>query len=260
MRAVWSGAIGLGMINIPIKLYLAVGKTPIKLSRLSRCCVSQVGNKYYCKGCEREIDYNDWDKGFEIAKGEFVKITQEQIEAVKIPSEESIDLFSFVPVETINPIWRSGDSYYIGIGESKGKKNKVGRKAYTLLKQVLDLKGLAGIGKLCQRGKESLVMVDSYKKGLLLTKLYFAEQIREDEGVFFEGVEITPEEEKLGLELVEQLENRFKYEEHRDGYIESLQRIIEGEPITEVVESKKEVHEESIVALLKQSVEAKATA
>lgn len=255
MRAEWSGTIGLGMINIPVKLYTAVGKTPIKLSRLSRCCGSPTGNKYYCKECDKEMDYNDWDKGFEIAKGEFVRITQEQIDAVKIPSEESIDLFSFVPVETINPVWRTGGSYYIGIAEGKGKTNKVGRKAYTLLKQVLDLKGLAGIGKLCVRGKETLVMVESYKRGLSLTKLYFADQIRPDEEVFFESVEITPEEEKLGLELVARLENGFNFEEHKDAYVEALQRIIAGEPVMELVEAKTEVTSDNFLALLKQSVE-----
>jgi len=255
MRAVWSGTIGLGMINIPIKVYTAVGKTQIKLSRLSRCCGSPTGNKYYCKGCDNELDYNDWDKGFEIAKGEWVRITQEQIDAVKLPSEESIDLFSFVPVETINPVWRSGDSYYVGIAEGKGKTNKVGRKAYTLLKQVLDIKGLAGMGKLCQRGKETLVTVESYKRGLSLTKLYFAEQIRDDEGVFFDGVAITPEEEKLGLELVARLENGFNFEEHKDSYVEALQRIIEGEPVTELAEAKQEVTSDNFMAMLKQSVE-----
>lgn len=255
MRAVWSGTIGLGMINIPIKIYTAVGKTPLKLSRLSRCCGSPTGNKYYCKGCGDEMDYNDWDKGFEIAKGEWVRITQDQIDAVKLPSEESIDLFSFVPIEVINPVWRSGDSYYIGIAEGKGKTNKVGRKAYTLLKQVLDIKGLAGIGKLCQRGKETLVAVESYKQGLSLTKLYFAEQIRADEEVFFEGVAITPEEEKLGLELVARLENGFDFEEHKDSYVEALQRIIEGEPVTELVEAKQDVTSDNFMAMLKQSVE-----
>jgi len=255
MRAVWSGVISMGLINIPIKLYTAVGKTPIKLSRLSRCCGSPTGNKYYCKECGNEIAYNDWDKGFEVAKGEWVRITQEQIDAIKLPSEESIDLFSFVPVEVINPVWRTGDSYYIGIAEGKGKTNKVGRKAYTLLKQVLDLKGLAGIGKLCVRGKETLVIVESYKRGLLLTKLYFADQIRDDEEVFFEGVEITPEEEKLGLELVAKLENKFNYEEHKDEYVEALQRIIEGEPVTEIAEVKPSVKSDNLVSLLKQSVE-----
>lgn len=255
MRAVWSGTIGIGMINIPIKIYTAVGKTPIKLSRLSRCCESPTGNKYYCKGCGEEIAYNDWDKGFEVSKGEYVRITQEQIDAVKLPSEESIDLFSFVPVETINPIWRNGDSYYVGIAEGKGKTNKVGRKAYTLLKQVLDIRGLAGIGKLCQRGKETLVVVESYKRGLSLTKLYFAEQIRDEEEVFFGGVPITEEEEKLGLELVEKLENGFSFEGHKDTYVEALQRIIEGEPVTELAEAKQEATSDNLMAMLKQSVE-----
>ena len=260
MRAVWSGVIGVGMINIPIKIYPAVGKTPLKLSRLSRCCGSPTGNKYYCKGCGEELDYNDWDKGFEIAKGEFVRITQEQIDAVKLPSEESIDLFSFVPIGVINPVWRTGDSYYVGIAEGRGKTNKVGRKAYTLLKQVLDLKELAGIGKLCVRGKETLVIVESYMLGLSLTKLYFAEQIRDDNEVFFEGVPLTEEEEKLGLELVERLENGFIFEEHKDSYVEALQRLIEGEPVTEIVERKQEVTSDNLVAMLKQSVSVEVTA
>lgn len=256
MRAVWSGTIGLGMVNIPVKLYTTVGKTPIKLSRLSRCCGSQIGYKNYCKACIKDIDYNDWDKGFEVSKGEFVRITQEQIDAIKLPSEESIDLLSFVPIETINPVWRSGDSYYVGIAEGKGKINKVGRKAYTLLKQVLDLKGIAGVGKLCVRGKETLVLVESYHRGMLLTKLYFAEQVRDDEEAFFEGVGITPEEEKLGLDLAERLENGFDYVGYKDTYVEALQKIIEGEPVTELAEAKHEVASDNLVALLKQSVEA----
>lgn len=254
MRAVWSGTMGFGMLNMPIKLYTAIEKEQIPLHRICKCG-GEVGYVNRCKRCNAELTSGDWDMGYKVAKDEYIRISKDKIEAIKIASQENINLFAFVPKDEISELSITGDHYFVGIAEKKNI-NMAARTAYLLLKEVLRRKGLVAVGKLCMRGKENLVIVESFSKGLILTKIYYAEQIREGEEVFFDGDGLKIDEEtlELGYKLVSKA--KFRYEEHKDRYAEALRKLIENGEVTneEVTSVRSEIYD--LKELLKASIEA----
>lgn len=251
MKAIWSGYIGFGMVNIPIKLYSSTSEERTRLVRLCKDCGSPIGNKYFCKAEEKEKQWNDWDRGYEISDGEYIKITNEQLEAIKLESEVSINIFTFVAKEEIDPLWEK-DRYYVGISEKKDKLSKTARKAYALLREVLKKKGIVGIGKLTIRNSENLVTIAAHKNYLLLTRLYYAENIREFNEVI--EAEISEQEMALAEKLVESLKKPFDYAEHRDRYEEALQALITGQTVR-IAPERKAPATDDLLAQLQASIE-----
>jgi len=257
MRSTWSGSIGFGMVNIPIKLYTAVDKQAVKLSRLCKGCGGQIGYKNTCKGCGNEIEYGDWNKGFEVAKDQFITVTQEQIDSIKLPSETTIQISTFVSSKDINVVWLS-DTYYVGVDEKKGKVNSGTRKAYAMLRSALEKQKMIAIGTICMRGKESLVAIRSYNGGLLLSKLHYAEQIRNGADVFsdLETIALTDKEKDVACKLVESMSEKFDYVSHVDRYADALASLIDGKPIV-TVEDKLVATTDDVLGQFEASIETK---
>ncbi|MHC1623004.1 MAG: non-homologous end joining protein Ku [Candidatus Methanospirareceae archaeon] len=254
MRSTWSGSIGFGMVNIPIKLYTAVDKQAVKLSRLCKGCGGQIGYKNVCKGCGKEVEYGDWNKGFEVAKNQFITITQEQIDSIKLPSETTIQITTFVPLRDINVVWLS-DAYYVGVDEKKGKVNSGTRKAYAMLRFALEKQKKVAIGTICMRGKESLVAIRSYNGGLLLSKLHYAEQIRDCTEVFsgLETIALTEKEKDVACQLIESMSDKFDYTSYVDRYADALASLIEGKPVA-TVEQKPVAPTEDVLGQFEASI------
>lgn len=256
MRAIWSGSIGFGgVLSFGIKLYTAIEKHQIPLHRMCKSCGGEVGYVNRCKKCNAELASGEWDMGYKVAKDEYVRVPKEKIEEIKVASQENINLFAFLPKNEFNELSITGDHYFIGIAEKKGK-NIAARTAYLLLKEVLKRKGLVAVGKLCMRGKESLVIVEPFSKGLILTKTYYADQLRDGEEIFCDNEEISIDEEtlELGFKLVSNAKG-FVYQEHKDSYIEALNRLIEkGEVTNEELELTPARETFDIKALLKASI------
>lgn len=223
------------MVNIPIKLYSSTSEERTRLVRLCRDCNSPIGNKYFCKSEDKEKQWNDWDRGYEVTDGEFLRITTEQLEALKLESEVSINIFTFVEAKEIDPLWEK-DRYYIGISEKKDKLSKTARKAYALLKEVLDKNNIVGIGTLTIRNSENLVTIATHGRYLLLTRLYYAENVREFNEVIEEV--ISDQELALAEKLVESLKKPFDFAEHKDRYEEALQALLTGQTVAVAPERK----------------------
>jgi DNA end-binding protein Ku len=254
MRAIWSGYLGFGAISVPIKLYSAVEKDEVKLHRLCRKCGSEIGYVNRCKSCGQEVPFGEWDMGYEVSDKEFMKIPKEVLDSKKPETNENITLFAFIQRDDISPLSITGDHYFIGTNEKK-RKNENARIAYQLLNEILKVKKKVGIGKFCARGKENLVMIEPFNGGLLLTKLYYATQIRACNDVFFdENYRIDSDTLKLAESLIDKY-SKFNYEEQKNEYIDMLKRVISGQVPTEIPSTTPKVEESSdIRALLKMSV------
>lgn len=254
-RAIWSGVISFGMVNIPAKLYPAAngGDERTKLVRLCKTCNSPVGNAYKCKAEGTEVPYNEWDRGYEVAKGEYVRLTKEQVESVKLTSEGQIEIITFVEPATIHPTWEK-DRYFVGIDEKKEKISRNARRTFALFHAILKKKGLIAIGKLTLRTNENLVAISAQDKTLLLTRLYYADVVREfEEPALEEAATLTERELTLANTLVEGLKHPFQHEEHKDRYEVALQSLIEsviaGQPITATTLPKAQVGNDLTAAL-----------
>lgn len=253
MRGIWSGTIGFGMVSIPVKLYTAIGRSP-SLSRMCKKCNSQIGNVYRCKSCKDEPEFGNWNSGYKLDKENYMVVDKDKVDGLKKESQDTIPIVGFVGMDEFSPLWESGDKYFVGIAEKKKSMNVAARTAYVLLKTVLDHQ-LVAVGKLTMRGREALVSIRSYRGGLIVTKMVYHEQLRDEEEVFFatEQITIEPDTLQLASKMIEKLNGNFDYAGFKDEYIQSLMELLNGEPV-EIPEMNPAIATDNLQELLKASV------
>ena len=253
-RAIWSGSISFGLVNIPVKLYTATKSRGLKLQNLCGKCGTPIKHKRWCPKCEREVPWNEVVKGYKIAKGKYIVIKRSELERIKLKTTKTIEIVAFVDLASLDPILYQ-TTYYVVPEES-------GVKAYSLFVEALRLTGKAAIGRVVMKNKEYLVALRAYKKGIAMHVLHYLGEIRDIEELEeLRGlVTISERELELARLLIEQLTKKeLKLEEFKDRYTEALKKLIKakakGEEIK--IEEKGEVHEaKSLMEALKASLEA----
>jgi DNA end-binding protein Ku len=219
MRAVYTGNINFGMVSIPIKLFPTTKPYDIKFNFLCPYCHSKIKEKRFCENCNAEIPYNDLKKGFYLSKSQgYVVFDKEEIEKLKVRSNKIIDLIKFVNLEEIDNLFVE-KSYYV-VPEERGIK------AYSLLKEALSLTNKAGIGKITLRNREKFCIIRSYRNGLVLTILFYPEEIYNiDEVLYEQNIKLLPvneEELKISKEIIEKLTSKFDTNEIKDTFRELI--------------------------------------
>src|SRR2546425_4384990 len=147
-KAIWSGAISFGMVNIPVKLYGATESRDISFHLLHSTCGTRLKQVRWCPTDEIEVPWNETVRGYEYAKGEYVTLTDEDFEKLPLPSRHTIDLSAFVEEAEIDPVYYER-SYYL-------EPEERAEKPYALLVRALEQKGLAALATITIRQKEQL--------------------------------------------------------------------------------------------------------
>lgn len=208
------------MVNIPVKLFAATKDRTISFSMLHRECHTPLKYKRWCPACNREVGWNEIDKGYEITKDRFISIAKEELERLQLKTVKSIDIQKFVDFAAIDSIYFN-THYYLAPEEG-------GEKAYSLLRDILALTNKVAIGKVVFHNKEHVVMVRPYRKGLVLTTLHYPKEVV-DIGKIEELEKLVVVKEKeldLAKVLVEQMSGEFKPEEYVDTYREAVMQLI----------------------------------
>src|SRR5688572_13282730 len=169
-RAIWRGAINLGLITIPVGLYAATEDRDISFHLLSDKDGSRIRYKRVSSKSGREVDWGDIVKGYEYDKGKYVTFTQEELERIPVESIRTIDIVQFVKQEDIDPIYFD-KSYYLAPEES-------GLKAYRVFLQALENSEQVGIGKVTIREKERLCALRPSEGVLVLETMKWPDEIR----------------------------------------------------------------------------------
>jgi DNA end-binding protein Ku len=251
MRAVYTGNINFGMVSIPIKLFPTTKPYDIKFNFLCPNCHSKIKEKRFCDNCNIEIPYSELKKGFYLSKSQgYVVFDKEEIEKLKVRSNKIIDLIKFVNLEEIDNLFVE-KSYYI-IPEEKGIK------AYSILKEVLTLTNKVGIGKITLRNREKYCFIRSYKNGLVLTIIYYPEEIYNiDEILYEQNIKLLPiskEELDFNKEIIEKLTSKFDTSEIKDTFRELIiSRIKEKANFKDQTERVKEAKD--LINQLTKSIE-----
>jgi DNA end-binding protein Ku len=250
MRAVWSGSISFVLINIPVKLYAAAEDRRVHFRNLCGTCNTPINLKRWCPTCEKEVPYENINKGFPIEKNRFVVFTPKELGVLEPEDSGIITVDKFVDTAEIIPI--AYDSFYF-IAPDKGAE-----KAYALLQKVLSLHNRAMVARLVMHGKEHVCVVQAYQKGLLLTTLHYSEEIHEISEVVQELPLPEVEEVKLASQLVEKLSGRFDLGEYKDNYRSMVEKMVlqkeKGEEI--VIEAKaKPAAPRDLMQELRRSIE-----
>ncbi len=244
MRAVWSGTLGFGLVNIPVKLYSAVSSKTISFKLLHSECKTPIKLVRKCEKCKKELGWNEILHGLDLGEG-FITFSHEELKKLAPRGEKIIEIKEFIDPTTINPLLHDKNYYLIP------EKNT---KAFFLLSEILSLTNMAAVAKFIMRQKEYTALIRSYQKALLLTTLHYENEVRplDQFEILKTEVKFSEDEKKLAKNFVEMLTSKkFDPKKYRDTYLDQLRAVIENRAPT----PKQEEKEDDLMHLLKISIE-----
>jgi len=222
-RATWKGYLKISLVNIPIKVFPATESSgSISFNQLHAECQTRIQQKKWCPHCEREVPNTEIVKGFEFEKGRYVIMSDEDLEKVRPESTRVIDLVQFSDAASLDPMYVDR-TYYLA------PDGKVAGDAFAVMRD--GMQGKIGIGKLALYGREYLVAVRPFERGIVMHTLHHAAEMRGIDSVEeLSSVPTTvkPEEIKLARQVIQTFEQPLNLGAYKDEYREGLQRIIDA--------------------------------
>jgi DNA end-binding protein Ku len=244
-RALWSGAITFGLVNVPVRLYSAIEEHKLGFRLVHRKDGSAIGYQKFCKKEEKPVPDDEIVKAFEFKKGDWVYMEDEDFEAAHAEGVRTIDLTDFVPYEDIDPIFFR-KTYYVGPQDGA-------EKVYTLLVRAMEDSELAGIAKFVMREQQHLGAIRVRDGLLTLEQLYFADEIRPVDELKPGRARVERGELAMATQLIESFRSEWKPERYEDTYREALMDVIKakrkGEEIHHVQEPETEEPPDLLEAL-----------
>jgi DNA end-binding protein Ku len=221
MRAIWSGAISFGLVNIPVKLYSGTESHSLDLDMLRKDDLCPVQYKRVCRSDGKEIPWDDIVKGYEYQEGDYVILDKEDFEKANVKKTKTIDLMDFVKESEIDSVYYE-KPYYL-------EPDKTGDKPYALLREALKKSKKVGIASFVLRNREHIAVIKPHGKLLLLNQLRFHDEVRSSNELTLPDADLVRENEiKMALMLIDQSTTRFKPDQYTDTYIDDLKKIIEA--------------------------------
>ncbi|MFI5262248.1 MAG: Ku protein [Candidatus Limnocylindrales bacterium] len=232
-RSMWRGAVQFGLVTIPVKLYLATeSNAGLSFNLLHKTCLTRVQMRTWCPYHEEYISRADTVRGFEYAKGQYVVIDDADLENVPLKTVRSIEIETFVPARGDGEAARFVKSaYYL-------EPEQIGRKAFYLLQDVLREDGLSAICKIVIKDREALAAIDPYQRTMLLSTLYWPDEVRSVEELDLPDEQQTfkPAEVAMARNLVAAMTTQFDSTQYHDEYRAALLKVIDAKVAGEEVE------------------------
>ncbi|MHA4806703.1 non-homologous end joining protein Ku [Flavitalea flava] len=236
MRSIWTGAIGFGLVNIPIKMYSAIQESELDLDMLDKKDHSNIKFKRVNESSGKEVAWENIVKGYKL-NDKYVVLTDEDFQKASPEKTRIIEIVEFVDEKEIDTLFYE-TPYYL-------EPDKSGAKAYLLLRDALQKTGKTGFGSFVLRNKESLCLIKTRDKSLVLQKIRFAQEIRSAGDLAIPGGSSKPAEVKMAVELINHLTGKFDIEKYKDTYTSELLKLIKAkakggnqkEPVMRVVHS-----------------------
>jgi len=253
-RAIWSGAISFGLVNIPVKLYSAVSRKTVRFNQLDGKDNTRIQQKRVNPKTGDEVPYERIVKGYEISPDRYVVIEPEELESVEPRKTHMIEIEDFVEIDQIDPIFYD-HPYYLAPG-------KGATKAYALLLEAMEDSGRVGIARVVIRSKEQLVALRAQDGVLHMETMLFGDEVI-DPGSLEEipdaaDLEARPGEVKMARELIDSLSSQFDPSKYRDSYrdkvLELIERKAEGEEIAVDVQEEERPEVPDLMAALEASI------
>jgi DNA end-binding protein Ku len=221
-RAYWQGQIRLALVSIPVEIYPAT-KTGAAISfrQIHEPTGKRVNYEKVVAGVG-PVDHEDILKGYEISKGNYVLLEDEEIEAVRIESRKTLELVQFVEAEEIDVLYFEKPYFVVPTDE-------LAEEAYIVLRESLRASRKVALGQLSVRGREQLVAIKPCGKGLVMEVLRYADEVAKAQGFFREIADAKPDPELLDLAttLIDKKTAPFKPEVFHDRYVDALRKLVE---------------------------------
>jgi DNA end-binding protein Ku len=222
-RAIWSGSISFGLLNVPVKLYSAVSKKSVSFRELRESDGSRIRHKRVAEADGEEVAYEDIVKGYEIAPEQYVVITRDELDELDPKRTRAIEILDFVDLDEIDPIYFD-HPYYLG-------PDKGAERAYALLVEAMEDAHKVAIARFVLRSKENLAALRPMDGVMTMATMRFADEVVSPEEIVDsgDGDEEKPQKRELEMAkaLIDSLAGEFDASQYRDEYREELLSLIE---------------------------------
>jgi DNA end-binding protein Ku len=258
-RAIWSGSISFGLLNVPVRLFSAVSKQTVRFRELREGDGSRVKHKRVAESDGKEVPYEKIVKGYEYAPDQYVVLTRDELAELEPQRSRAIEIQDFVDLDDIDPIYFE-QPYYLG-------PDKGAERAYALLVQAMKDSRKVAVARFVLRNKEHLAAIRPMEDVLTLTTMRFHDEVSSpqdlDGEVFEEAKPKKPEKRELEMakQLIDSLTSEFEPGKYRDEYREELldllERKAEGkEVVSAPTEEPKPTKAPDLMAALEESLAA----
>ncbi|UQI44801.1 Ku protein [Streptomyces sp. HU2014] len=218
----WKGAIGFGLVSVPVRLYAATQEHGVRLHQVHDKDGGRIHLKRVCDVCGEQIDYEHIAKGFEDDEGHTAVVTQDELAGLPLPSKKLIDVLAFVDSDRIDPL-QLASSYYLA------PESAAANKPYVLLRETLKQTDRVAVTKIALRTRESLALLRVHDDLLTLHTMYWPDEVR-DSGDLAPPASVTvrPQELKMATSLMDTLSEDFDLAEQEDEYEVALRELIDA--------------------------------
>ena len=221
-RPIWRGQIRLALVSIPVEVYSATRSgAAIQFHQVHEPSGKRIKYEKVVPGIG-PVDRDEIVKGYEVSKGHYVLLDQEEIEAVKLESRKTLDLVQFVDLADIDPMYFEKPYYVVPADD-------LAEEAFVVLREALRRTRKIGVGQLAMRGQEYVVAIKPCGKGLLMETLRYAEEVNKAASYFREIGEHKPDQDLLDLAetLIDKKTGDFDASEFHNRYVDALRGLIE---------------------------------
>jgi len=254
-RAYWKGYLRLSLVSCPIALFPATSeREKISFHQLNRETGHRIRYRRVDEESGEEVPSDQIVKGYEVAKGEYVEITDEELQSIALESTRTIEIDEFVPQDEIDALYNIRP-YYIA------PDGKVGQDAFVVIRNIIEQMKMVAIGRVVLTSREHIIALVPRGKGLMGTLLRFPYEVRKADEYFDDipDVKLTKDMMELARHIVETKRGHFKPQEFEDHYEHALKDLIEKKMKGEKIEAPKEQPTGKVINLmdaLRRSVQA----
>jgi DNA end-binding protein Ku len=256
-RPYWKGQIRLALVSIPVEIYSATksGAT-IAFNQIHEPTGKRIKYEKVVPGVG-PVDADEIVKGYQVEKGNYVLLQDDEIEAVKLESKKTLDLAQFVDQHEIDPLYYEKPYYVVPADD-------LAEEAFVVLREALRRTKKVALGQLAMRGREYIVSLKPCGRGILMETLRYADEVNKAQGYFRDIGDVKPDEELLDLAetLIEKKSSKFDPEKFHDRYIDALHELIEKKRKGKTIKTDEEEERPSrgsnvvdLMAALKKSIE-----
>jgi len=250
-RAIWSGTISFGLVSIPVRMFAAVSEHKLHFNLLHRKDEAPIGYEKVCKLEGKEVPDSEIVKAYELEKGEYVYLEDEDFQAAQAEGGHAFDIEQFVPIGEIDPIYFER-SYYLAPQDGA-------EKVYTLLVRAMEDAELAAVGTFVMRDREYLGCLRIRGGVITLERMYFHDEIRPPSDLKPERARVSKDELEMAATLIDRFKGSFDPKKYADTYTERLLDVIRRKRKGEEIHAAPEVEPEEapdLMAALRASLEA----
>ena len=215
LRPLRNATISFGLVSIPVRFYTATKSEDVHFNLLHASCGTRVNRKWWCPHHEKIVDADELIRGYAISKSKYVTFTDEEIETLETDDDRALEITEFVDLHEIDPVFYE-KAYFLGPSPGGGK-------TYRLLSQAMKKQDKVAVARWVAAGKEHLVVLRPFEKGLVLHTMYYADEVRDFSAIDLDASPASEKEVKLAEMLIGELtEKKFDPLAFKDEYRQRL--------------------------------------